>query len=127
MVVVTLDELAVHMRSLTGAEQGLRWARRLFSTGCALFYLAFSTLFFLMQYSPVGQIVLFIGSLLTLVISVPLIPVAWLARRRLWRQRNRLHGVLFAQGLRVDEAGRVVTNDPHPRLIYDHARLPGAV
>lgn len=118
---MTLDELAVHMRALRGAEQKLRIARRAFAIGCAAFYSAVSALWFLVYHAPAGQDVLFSAGLVSLALTLPVIPVAWLARRRLWKHRNRLHSVLFAQGLRVDEAGRVVTNEPHPRLVYDRA------
>ncbi|GAB3119447.1 hypothetical protein [Novispirillum itersonii] len=118
---MTLDELAAHMRVLQGAERTLRVARRLFALGCALFYSAVSALWFLVYHAPAGQTVLLCLGLVLLAGALPVIPGAWLARRRLWKRRNRLHSVLFAQGLRVDEAGRVVTNEPHPTLVYDRA------
>lgn len=112
------------MRTLQRAEQSLRVARRLFSIGCALFYTAVSALWFLMYHAPAGQILLFCGGLVLLGLALPVVPVSWLARRRLWRRRNHLHSVLFARGLRVDEAGRVVTNEPHPKVIYDRSATP---
>ncbi|HLO75994.1 MAG TPA: hypothetical protein VK196_06005 [Magnetospirillum sp.] len=79
---------------------------------------------FIISHSPAGQSTIFSLCLAGFAIGGPLTPIAWLLKRRLWRLRNAKHGGFFRLGLRVDGQGRLVTNEPHPKLVYDDRAAP---
>lgn len=98
-------------------------AQRGFAMTCGACVVCAAMLFFLMGHSAAGQSTVLALCLVGLALCVPVVPVAWLARRHFRRVRNALHGRFYAAGLRVDPDWRVVTNEPHPRLVYDGTRV----
>jgi hypothetical protein len=87
--------------------------------GGALVFVAL--LGFLLGHSPVGQTTLAIISLCGLPICIVGWFVASSACRRLRRKRNRIERRMHSAGMHVDQQGRVLTDNPHPILIFDPA------
>lgn len=77
---------------------------------------------FLRRYSPDGQSVL----LAVAVWGLPICLVVWFvassALRRLHRTTNRIARRVYGAGMHLDDEGRVLTDNPHPILIFDPAR-----
>lgn len=98
---------------------------RAISFGGALVFLAL--LAFLPRHSPYGQTALVIISLC----GLPICMVAWFvassASRRLRRKRNHIEQLVHNAGMHLDDRGRVLTDNPHPILVFDPAAatMPG--
>jgi hypothetical protein len=92
---------------------------RAISFGGALVFLAL--LAFLLRHSPYGQTMLAIISLC----GLPICIVAWFgaasATRRLRRKRNHIEQLVHSNGMHLDDRGRVLTDNPHPILVFDPA------
>jgi hypothetical protein len=75
----------------------------------------------LFRHSPNGQSVLLIAALC----GLPICLVTWFvthsAQRRLQRRKNHIEGRVYGVGMRLDDQGRVQTDNPHPILILDPA------
>jgi hypothetical protein len=87
--------------------------------GGTLVFLAL--LAFLFRNSPTGQSVLLVLSLC----GLPICFVVWLvdsfAQRRLRRRKNHIERRIYGVGMHLDDQGRVMTDNPHPILIFDSA------
>ncbi len=92
---------------------------RAISFGGALVFIAL--LAFLRGHSPDGQSALVIVSLCGLPICIVVWFVASSACRGLRRRRNHIQQRVHAAGMHLDDQGRVLTDSPHPILIFDPA------
>lgn len=87
--------------------------------GGALVFVAL--LGFLLGHSPDGQTALVIISLCGLPICIVGWFVASSACRRLRRKRNHVEQRMHSAGMHLDDQGRVLTDNPHPILVFDPA------
>jgi hypothetical protein len=94
---------------------------RAISFGGALVFLAL--LAFLPWHSPYGQTALVIMSLCGLPICIVAWFVASSASRRLRRKRNHIEQLVHSNGMHLDDRGRVLTDNPHPMLVFDPATV----
>jgi hypothetical protein len=92
---------------------------RAMSFGGALVFIAL--LGFLRGHSPDGQSALAIVSLCGLPICIVVWFVASSACRRLRRRRNHIQQRVHNAGMHLDDQGRVLTDSPHPILVFDPA------
>jgi hypothetical protein len=94
------------------------------STGCAV--IAGTFLVFLLRHSPSGQSFLLAVSLWGLPICLAISLAARVGKKRLLRTRNDIARLMYSAGMRFDDQGRVLTDDPHPSLILDASTGSGA-
>jgi hypothetical protein len=97
---------------------------RAISFGGALVFLAL--LAFLPRHSPYGQTALVVISLCGLPICIAAWFFASSATRRLRRKRNHIEQLVHSNGMHLDDRGRVLTDNPHPVLIFDPATVSPA-
>lgn len=76
---------------------------------------------FLIGHSPDGQNLLLVVAMCGLPLSVAAWFVASRVERRMNYKKNRIQQRMFDAGLRLEDDGRVQTDDPHPLLILDAA------
>lgn len=122
--VMDSNTLHGHVCALRRVETWLQLARRLAAASCGISMAGIACLLFLAGHSTAGQSTILVLCLAALAVFLPCAPVAILLKRRLWRRRNRMHGLFYAAGLRVEAGWRVVTNEPHARLVYDGETAP---
>jgi hypothetical protein len=85
-----------------------------------------SALAFLLGHSPDEQNMLVTASLFGLPLCLVVWFVASSVRRRLRAAANRIERQFYGAGMRLDDEGRVLTDDPHPILVFEpaaHANL----
>jgi hypothetical protein len=80
-----------------------------------------SALAFLLGHSPDEQNVLIVASLFGLPVCLAAWFIASSVNRRLRAAKNRIERQFYGAGLRLDDEGRVLTDDPHPVLIVTPA------
>ena len=113
--------LAASVAAFVPTQHALNVVRpiRALAFGGVLVFLAL--LAFLLGHSPAGQSALLAASLF----GLPTCLIAWYAaartQRRLSQKKNRIEQQLFGAGLHLEDDGRVLTDQPHPVVIFDTA------
>jgi hypothetical protein len=114
--------LPANPAELQRVERTLRLAQRVNAAFFAAGMAGAANVMFLMGHFSHGQSILLLLALAAAVIGLPMAPTTWLWKRRLQRIRNEIVEKFYAFGLRVDEKGVVMTNEPHPRIVHDPRR-----
>ncbi len=113
--------LAASVAAFCRTQRRLKVVRpiRAAAFGGTLVFVALLALLF--RHSPNGQSVLLIVALG----GLPICLVTWFvthsAQRRLQRKKNQIEQRIYGVGMRLDDQGRVQTDNPHPILILDPA------
>lgn len=122
-VVPRQEWLPSALHGYTRNEETLRIARLIHAVAMGLLSVSFMNLLFLYRHSPSHQEFLLSLSLFVFIPSLVMAPFTWMAKRHFFQKRNAIAKRFFSVGLTVDQEGRLVTHEPHAKVVLDQRKF----
>jgi len=113
------DWLAVELANYQLAADSLYRAKRVKATVMSLFSLSAFVFYFLLAGNPVNAAWIFVATIPLFGVSIVAVPFAIRNEKRKERQRVEMARRFFSIGLRIDDRGRLVTNNPLAEVVLD--------